>query len=219
MQVAADIDVPRILLVLGSALSNGEDRADPGPDPDLDELVRMAGQGDRRAFELLFDALVGDVHRRLTRLVGPVPEREDLIQEVFLAVFRGLPRFRGEARFTTWLYRIVTNIACSHLRRRSRTPATYQLDDLPLAGDGSTPEETARRREEVLLVLELLERLTPKKRVAYLLRVVEGLSLVEIGRIVEAQPAAVGQRVKHARLELDQLLERHSRGEPGGRAG
>ena len=219
MQVAADIDVHRILLMLGSVQSNGEDRADPDPDPALDDLVRMAGKGDRHAFERLFDAQVDSVHRWLTRLVGPVPDREDLVQEVFLAVYRGLPRFRGDARFTTWLYRIVANIACTHLRRRSRTPATYQLDDLPLADPDATPEETARRRQEVLLVLELLERLTPPKRVAYLLRVVEGLSLVEIGRIVEAQLPAVGQRVKHARRELEELLQRHAQGQLRGRAG
>jgi len=83
------------------------------------------------------------------------------------------------------------------------------VDDLPLAGEGESPEEVARQRQQILLVLELLERVKPDKRVAFILREVEGLSLVEIGRLVDARPAAVGQRVKYARRELEQLMERH----------
>ena len=131
----------------------------------------------------------------------------------------GLPRFRGEASFSTWLHRIVANIACSHLRRRGRTPATYQVDDLPLAAQDKTPEDAAGQRQEIRLVLELLERVKPNKRVAFILREVEGMSLVEIGQMVDARPAAVGQRVKHARRELEQMLERHQRRVAGGRAG
>lgn len=223
MEAAVNIaEAPRLLLLaLGAAVvpEGGSSRAGPGSGGDSEDLARRAGQGDQRAFEQIFDAHVDRVHGWLTRLVGPVPQREDLVQEVFFAVFRGLPRFRGEARFTTWLHRVVVNIACSHLRRRQRTPATFQLEDLPLAGEGQTPEQLTRQRQQVQQVLELLDRLTPPKRVAYILRVVQGLSLVEIGRIVEAEPATVGQRIKHARRELDQLLERQQRRQASGRSG
>ena len=177
------------------------------------ELLRRAGQGDRRAFEQIFDRHADDVFRWLTRLVGPVPEREDLVQEVFLAVHRGLGGFRGDARFSTWLHRVVANIACSHLRRRRRRPPPrYQVDELPLAADVATPEEQARQREQIRQVLQLLERIKPKKRVAFILRVVEGLSLGQIAHIVGARPPAVGQRVKHARRELQQMLRRRQQG-------
>ncbi len=214
MQAAAKIIDARelVLQALGSAETSRDDPA-PGSAAELEDLARRAGQGDRSAFEKLFDGHVDHVHCRLTRLVGPVPEREDLVQEVFLAVHRGLPSFRGDARFSTWLYRIVTNIACTHLRRRSRTPATFQVDDLPLAGEVKTPEEAARQRQQMRLVLQLLDRVKPDKRVAFILREVEGMSLKEIGRIVDAKPAAVGQRVKHARRELEGLMERHLRRE------
>lgn len=213
MQAATKITDLRELMLL--AMGSAEGTSAPGAgtgrdaDADLDAVVRRAAKGDPGAFEQIFDRHVDEVHRRLTRLVGPVPEREDLVQEVFLAVHRGLPHFRGEASFKTWLHRILANIACSHLRRRQRTPVTFQVDDLPLAEEGDTPEEVARQRQQIRLVLELLERVKPDKRVAFILREVEGLSLVEIGRLVDAQPAAVGQRVKHARHELEQLMERH----------
>ena len=133
------------------------------------------------------------------------------MQEVFLAAYRGLPRFRGEAAFSTWLYRIIVHVAGSHLRRRRRRPvdlkSTEELERC-LAADGQSLVATAEQRAQVRGALALLDRIKPKKRVAFLLRVVEGLSLQEIGEIVDADPAAVGQRVKHAQRELQQLIER-----------
>ena len=74
-----------------------------------------------------------------------------------------------------------------------------------------SPEARAVERERLALTLSLLDRIKPKKRIAFLLRVVEGLSLEEIAEIVEARPAAVAQRVRHAHRELDRLLEKHVR--------
>jgi RNA polymerase sigma-70 factor, ECF subfamily len=189
--------------------------ADVRPRPAVDaqpdaELVQRARRGDRRAFDQLFERHVDQVHRWLTRLLGPVPEREDLVQEVFLAAFKGLPRFRAEAAFTTWLYRIVHNTAYSRLRRRKREPVPWhEIEEFDLAlAPTLSPEAAAQQRQQVQQVLELLDRLKPKKRVAFILRVVEGLSLQEIGEIVGARPAAVGQRVKYAHRELLQLLAR-----------
>jgi RNA polymerase sigma-70 factor, ECF subfamily len=174
-------------------------------------LIERAGGGDRSAFDELFRRHVDDVYRRLTRLIGPDPEREDLVQEVFIAAYRGLGRFRGEAAFSTWIYRIVVHVAYSHLRQRRRRPLDLKsMDELErsLVADGQSLQTDAEQRQQVRSVLALLERLKPKKRVAFILRVVEGLSLQEIGEIVDAEPAAVGQRVKHAQRELQRLIER-----------
>jgi RNA polymerase sigma-70 factor (ECF subfamily) len=167
-------------------------------------LVERAQRREPDAFDQLYRRHVSFVHRRLTRLVGPIAEREDLVQQVFLEVFRSLPRFRGEAAFTTWLHHIVVAVAYEQLRRRTRRP-TEPLSDEQLAeliAPEATPEASARRREEVKRALGFLDRLTPKKRIAFVLRVVEELSLDEIGELVDARPAAVGQRVKHAQREM-----------------
>ncbi|HEY0714710.1 MAG TPA: sigma-70 family RNA polymerase sigma factor, partial [Polyangia bacterium] len=90
-----------------------------GGDRDED-LVARALRGDRQAFDDLYRRHVDLVWGRLGRLIGPDPEREDLVQQTFLEVFRGLPRFRGDARFATFLYRVMLNLACDHLKRRGR---------------------------------------------------------------------------------------------------
>jgi len=173
-------------------------------------LIERAQRGDRQAFSLLFHRYVEEVHRRLTRLIGPDPEREDLVQEVFLAAFRGLEHFRGEAAFSTWLHSILVHVAYTHLRRRNRRPLDLRdEEEIERALQSQSPADNlAERRQQVKDALVLLDGIKPKKRIAFVLRVVEGLSLEEIGVLVNAKPAAVGQRVKYAQRELHRLAAR-----------
>jgi RNA polymerase sigma-70 factor, ECF subfamily len=174
-------------------------------------LIRRSQDGDHAAFEALFRRHADAVYRKLTRMLGPDPEREDLVQEVFLAAYRGLQGFRGEAAFSTWLYRIVVRVAFAHMGRRRKRPqpTRFELDeaDIPVE-PRATPEARAAQRQELVEVFEHLERIKPNKRIAFVLRVVEGRSLDEIGQLVGATPAAVGQRVKHAHKELSALIAR-----------
>ena len=180
-----------------------------GPDSDQ-ALVERARGGDRGAFDELYRRYADLVWSRLGRLLGPDPEREDLLQQIYFEVFRDLWRFRGEAAFRTFLYRVVVNSACDHLKRRARRPRPVSAADLDSLIDGDrSPEARAVERERLALTLSMLDKIKPKKRIAFLLRVVEGLSLEEIAEIVEARPAAVAQRVRHAHRELDRLLEKH----------
>jgi len=173
------------------------------------QLVERAKAGDRRAFEQLVRRHAGTVHKRITRLVGPVPEREDLVQEVFMALLHGLGRFRGEAAFSTWLYRIVVNISFGHLRRRKRwRDRSAPLCEEDLISPRRSPEHTAAERQSLSLALRLLGQVKPKKRIAFVLRTVEGLSYEEIAEIVDARPDTVRQRVVHARRDLEKLARR-----------
>jgi RNA polymerase sigma-70 factor, ECF subfamily len=173
-----------------------------------EELVLRAQRGDRQAFDELYRRYIDLVWGRLGRLIGPDPDREDLVQQIFLEVFRGLPRFRGDARFRTYLYRVVVNRASDHLKRRRRRPTPISLDDIDLPGDDGGPEASADERQRVSLSLALLDRIKPKKRIAFLLRVVEGLSLEEIGDLCQATPATVAQRIRHAHLEIERLVQK-----------
>ena len=179
-----------------------------------EDLVRRALGGDRQSFDDLYRRHVDMVWRRVGRLIGPDPEREDLVQQIFFEVFQGLARFRGEAAFRTFLHRVVINTAFDHLKRRGRRPRPAAPEVIDLVIDpAASPEERAEERQRLAATSALLDRIKAKKRIAFVLRVVEGLSLEEIGILVGARPAAVAQRVRHAHLELEALLERQGRKE------
>jgi RNA polymerase sigma-70 factor (ECF subfamily) len=178
-----------------------------------DELVARHLEGDPDAFAALYRAHGQAVYRRLTRILGPISDRDDVLQEVFLAVHRALPRFRGDAKVSTLIHRIAINQACEHLRRQGRRPVALAgdrvLDELPVAA--TSPEHRLAAREELEHVLSCLNRIKPKKRVAYLLRVVDGLSFEQIGELVEASAETVAKRVQHGQRELEALLARAER--------
>ncbi len=175
-------------------------------------LARAAAVGDRRAFADLYRRHLDSVYARLTRVVGPVPERDDLVQQIFLDLYRALPRFRGDAALTTFLHRIVLNVACDHLERRRRGRARSEpLDDRQLEtliAPGASPEQRARQRQELRRLFEHLEELSPKRRAAFVLVAVEGVPLEDAAVLLNANAPAIKQRVLEARRELSKVLER-----------
>ncbi len=180
-----------------------------------DDLVRACLAGDRSAFDRLYRRHVGFVHGRLARMIGRDVETEDLVQQVFLEIFRSLPRFRGEAAFSTWVYRVTANVALSALRRRSRRRSVTETDLLPedVPALDATPEQAARERELCRLVLTLLGELKPEQRIAFVLRHVECMEFEHIGSVVGAEEATVRQRVKAAERKLSERLARSERRE------
>jgi len=175
-------------------------------------LARAAAAGDRRAFADLYRRHLDSVYARLTRVVGPVPERDDLVQQIFLDLHRALPRFRGDAALATFLHRIALNVACEHLERRRRSRARSEaLDDRQLEtliAPGASPEQRARQRQELCRLFDLLEQLSPKRRAAFVLVAVEGLPLEDAAALLNANPPAIKQRVLEARRELSEAMER-----------
>lgn len=173
-------------------------------------LVAAAASGDRQAFADLYRRHLGAVYARLTRVVGPVAERDDLVQHIFLDVYRALPRFRGDAAFTTFLHRIVLNVACEHLERhrrgRSEPLDDRQLETLMTAG--ASPEQQARHRQDLRRLFDRLDGLSAKRRAAFVLVAVEGMSLDEAAALLGANVPAVKQRVLEARRELAKALDR-----------
>ena len=179
------------------------------------DLIERTLAGDERAFASLYRRHVDRVFGLLTRLVGPVAEREDLVQQIFVDVHRALPSFRGDSAFSTFLYRVAARAAYDHLARRRRSRTAIDIDHAyeELISDELTPAERAQRRRDVEHALELLGRLTPKKRIAFVLVVIEGMSLREAAALTGASPDAVKQQVLHARKELQAMEARHQRRE------
>ena len=198
-------------MIAALAVLVGMQPAEPPDVHDRDaELIARHHAGDRTAFAVIYRTHVTAVYRRLSRILGPVAEREDLTQDVFLALHHALPRFRGDARLSTLIHRIAINKACEFLRRRARRPATPTGAEFfdELRSLASSPEDHAVTRGELVRVFTCLARIKPKKRVALLLRVVDGLSFEEIAQLVDATPEAVAKRVQHGQRELDALLAR-----------
>jgi len=192
-------------------------RALPAPaaaPPDDDALVAAARNGDHAAYTELYQRYAGRVYARLTQLVGPTGDREDLLQQVFFELYRALPRFRGESSVGTFIHGIAVHVALDYLRRRRRRPQDFTAVELDELIDGSaTPEDRARRRDELGQVLVLLERIKPAKRLAFALVAIAGLSLDEAAALLDVSVDVVKQRVLRARRELLAMLARAERAE------
>jgi RNA polymerase sigma-70 factor (ECF subfamily) len=186
----------------------------PGPETD-EALATRAAAGDDSAFEQLVTRHQARVFRLACRLLGNPGEAPDVLQEAFLQAYRKLPGFRGESRFSTWLYRIVTNAALMHRRARRRRPTESLEAYLPrfdaAGGHAGTPAElqvaahAEERLDRQLLAQKAwagLERLTDAYRVPFVLRDLEEMPTVEVAQVLGLEPATVRQRVHRARLLL-----------------
>ena len=175
-------------------------------------LATRAAAGDEAAFE----ALVGRYQRRVFRLVSRLTsetDAPDVLQDTFLQVYRNLRSFRGESRFSTWLYRIATNASLMHRRARARRPVESLEAYLPQFDERGkhlpTPDalQSASRVEEMLdrkILAEkaraAIEQLPDLYREAFVLRDLEELSTAEVAQVLDLEPATVRQRVHRARL-------------------
>ncbi len=177
-------------------------------DPDR-ELVERARAGERTAFDLLVARYQRRLLRLVLRLLRDPAEAEDVVQETFLKAYRALPRFRGEAAFYTWLYRIALNGARNAiLRRRQRTApqgvAPSQLvAPVPEIG---TPESMLLSKQVMLAIDAALEALPLELRTAIVLREIEGLSYEEIAQIMECPLGTVRSRIFRAREAIARRL-------------
>src|SRR5688572_9978319 len=154
-------------------------------DPDA-ALIARAQAGETAAFRELFVRHRNDVSRVVFRMLGPSADVEDVVQDVFLNVYRSLPSFRGESKFSTWLYRLATNVTRMHLRRGRSRPRFADVevpeaprDDTP----NDAPDEQIDRAERVRALYRLLEQLSEKKREVLVLHDLEGVSAKEIAEI------------------------------------
>lgn len=199
----------------------------PEPLKDTDQvLLERARSGDRSALDALIERYQAKVYRLALRLTGDEHEAEEALQDTFLQVVKKLATFRGEAQFSTWLYRVAANTALMRIRARQQHPAssleTYlpqfdqsglhrRLDvDYSVAG---RVEELIERRQRMRLIHEALARLPEIYRVAFVLYDLEELSASEAAKIAGVDPAAIRQRVHRARLMLRGYLGRVTGGE------
>ncbi len=175
-------------------------------------LIRRAQEGDRSAFDALIRLYDQDVLRLALQVVGSPEEARDLYQEAFLKVYRSIRHFRSEAKFSTWLYRVVMNVCLDHLRRQHARkevqvpmveegePEFFQTvpDDRPTLD----PERTTHSKEIGQRIQVALDRLNPRERMVFELKHYQGLKLRAIGEICNTSE----QTVKNCLFRATQKL-------------
>ena len=174
------------------------------------ELVRAAAGGDTEAFERLVRTYENKIYHLALRMCGSADEAADIAQEAFLAAWRGLPSFRGEANFATWLYRLTSNAAIDYLRRQKKQRGDMSLDDEELGLDavdtGPGPQDAAERTEVRSAVAAGLQALSEDHRQVLVLREIQGLSYEEIAGVLEVDLGTVKSRISRARSALRKIL-------------
>ena len=174
----------------------------------LARLVTAAQGGDRAAFDELVRRTYVDTYTLAFRLTGHEEDARDVVQEAYLRAWKGLKRFRGDAQFSTWMYRITANAAATSLDRRRRH-RTVVLDDVPEPADPSREAHPEAMAESDALLRELvdaLDQLPPKLRVVVMLKDVYGLSHEEIAEDLGITVTAAKVRLHRGRLKLRELL-------------
>jgi RNA polymerase sigma-70 factor, ECF subfamily len=191
-----------------------------------DQLVGLFLEGERRAFEALVLRHQNRVFGFCVRLLGNKSLAEEAAQEVLVKVFKNLHRFRGDSKFTTWLYRVTLNHcrnvqayrARRHEKRHDSLDATKEDEEgstrkRELADSRPGAEHQLLKGEQLRLLQEELSKLDPIWKEILLLRDVEGLSYEEIGQMLELAAGTVKSRIHRARGELKGRMKRRMKGD------
>jgi RNA polymerase sigma-70 factor (ECF subfamily) len=175
---------------------------------DRDRLVEAAQAGDRDAFDELVRATYADTYTLAYRLTGDEEDARDVVQEAYLRAYRGLKKFRGDAQFSTWMYRITANCASTFLAKRTRHRHDELSDDAVLA-DGRPEIDPESMAEAELLrdrVSDALHDLPPGLRAVVVLRDVYDLPHEAIATELGISEAAAKVRLHRARKKLRERL-------------
>lgn len=186
-------------------------------------LIERAQAQDEAAFDQIVRLYADRIYNYVRRMVGNPQDAEDITQEVFIRAYQGLSQFDGRASFSTWLFRIATNLCIDHKRRQSRRVQTvpYHHDESDEEeGDWEFPDTNQPSALDHLLSQELqavvegaIERLNPKLKTVLLLYDVEGLSYEQIAETLGIPMGTVKSRLFTAREQIRKQVEVYLRGE------
>jgi RNA polymerase sigma-70 factor (ECF subfamily) len=168
-------------------------------------LVREALAGSERAFRKILEQHYGLIYSVVRGVAGQRVETDDCVQEVFIKIFRSLGSFRGEARLSTWIYRIARNEALNAVERRR--PQLIPIEDCEELSAADESPETAHHRRITREGLErLIERLDERQRIALELRYMGDKSYEEIAEIMDIPLGTVKTYIHRAKLALKRMM-------------
>ena len=176
---------------------------------ELDELVLAARGGDRSAFDELVRRTYVETYTLALRLTADEEDARDVVQESYLRAWKGLPSFRGDAQFTTWMYRITANTAYTIVKRRRRhrvESLDSMLEEPVELRPDAQPEDSAESAALLDSLSRALDELPPKLRVLVVLKDVYGLTHEEIAEELGISVPAAKVRLHRGRKRLRDLL-------------
>jgi len=193
----------------------------PAPMETDEDVVAAVRAGDGAAYRLLVERYQDRIYHLIYGMIRHREDARELTQEAFVKAFRSLDGFREDARFSTWLYRIASNLAVDFCRRRGKGPVLGVEEDVgqrdvgPSASAttfGQTPSKALERQQLHVAILAALDALPEEHRQVVLLRELEGLSYREIAEITGVAEGTVMSRLFYARKKLQAMLAEHRPG-------
>jgi len=185
---------------------------------EVDEvLVKRAQQGDTAAFDELVRRYTSIVYRVLYKILRHEEDTQDALQDTFVSAYRALPRFRQDARFSTWIYRIATNAALMKARARKHNLVSldHPTEDPDAQSAWELPDWSATPDEEIMtgetrrIMEDAIQALPPEQRAAFVLHDIQDLSSAETAQAMGITVSAVNSRLHRARVFLRDRIGRH----------
>lgn len=168
--------------------------------------VHKAQKGDQAAFAWLVESYQGPVYRLALRMGLSPADAEEAAQNAFLAAWRGLPSFRGEAKFSTWLYRLASNAAVDVLRQEKKYENQWDIEDLQRPDAAPSPQEQVERQDARQAVRQAMAALPAEFRQVLVLRYLQEMSYQEIAQALALPEGTVKSRINRAKGQLKALL-------------
>lgn len=175
---------------------------------ELDMTVARAQKGDADAFEQLVNTYRDQVFRLALRMCGNETDADEAAQDAFLSAWKGLPNFRGDSQFSTWLYQLTTHAAIDLLRRQKRRGETDDITEISVADPAPGPQQQAERTETCQAVRAAVLALPAEQRQVVVLRYMEELSYEEIAAALKLPPGTVKSRLNRAKSQLKDILSK-----------
>lgn len=184
------------------------------------QIIEAAVRGELSAFENLISRYEKKIYNFCYRMTNNKEDAEDLAQEVFIKVYRSLRLFKGNSKFSTWIYRIAYNTCIDKHRKKkmihiiSLSPAGEDNEnkDMDLPYQGLSPEERLLRKEQLMNLQLCIEALRPEYKSVIILRDIQNHTYEEIAEILNIPLGTVKSHISRARLSLRDALERNTRG-------
>ena len=178
------------------------------------ELITLLKQKDRAAFKSIVETWQDMVYNTALGILQNAEDAEDVTQEVFIRVFESVSSFKGESKFSTWLYRITVSKAMDHIRKKKTKKrfafiqGFYGKNDEPIIDppDFFHPGVGMENKENATVLFKAMEQLPPNQRIAFVLNKVEGLSYLEIAEIMKITDSAVDALLQRAKSNLKKEL-------------
>lgn len=179
-------------------------------------LLEKAKNGDVEAFEQLIEGCQKKVFNIALRMIGNYDDANELAQEVFIRIYKSIKTFKEESLFSTWVYKVTTNICLDELRKRKKMKVTYLDEEIKtedseikrqVEDERPTPDVQVEKNEVRKVVHNAIKGLSEEQRVMIVLRDIQGFSYEEIAKFLKCPEGTVKSRINRARSSLREILK------------